>query len=489
MNIRNSSESFTSKRKILNRCKKEIFIGRVKNEKIQPKSKSEINSPAEIRHLPLKELIFSKKSFSRDVTPLSRLIRSEKVSPRGLQLKRIIKPRPRNKSQNLLNIYLNPSPAANSPKFIIHTKAKSCLSDRVRSSPKSLKPNLAKEKENLVNIITKHFKQDICELTTTIKFYKILNLLGQGAFGKVILAVQVLSDIKVAIKVIDKSYLQDDHSRRKVFREIYILKKVKSPYVVKILEFFESDENVFIVMEYMPGGDLLHYLKKNGKIDEGLSKELFGQVLIGAKAIHGCEVLHRDFKLDNILMDRKRKKIKICDFGVSKLMHKGEVITDQCGTPAYLAPEIILDKGYQGYWSDIWSLGVLLYCMVCGTVPFKANNISELNKAILIGRYEFPDCVSQEVKDLIRKMLHSIPKKRISLDNAIQHVWLKDCESLMESDISEKTFRIDPRVIKTIEKYGYSRQYVINAIEYGSLNHAHALYNALINENQNSQIS
>ena len=116
-------------------------------------------------------------------------------------------------------------------------------------------------------------------------------------------------------------------------------------------------------------------------------------------------MLHRDIKLDNVLMDGEGG-VKLCDFGVSRLIKKGQSINEQCGTPAYLAPEIILDKGYQGFSADIWSLGVLLYAMVQGTVPFKAHNITDLHKLILKGDFEFPvDSVSLEVRDLIKKMI------------------------------------------------------------------------------------
>jgi serine/threonine protein kinase len=107
--------------------------------------------------------------------------------------------------------------------------------------------------------------------------------------------------------------------------------------------------------------------------------------LIESAAIcHSHNVLHRDFKLDNILLDSEHKIIKICDFGVSKIIRKGEVIKGKCGTPAYIAPEILIDRGYSGFSSDIWSLGIILYCFVTGTVPFKANNMNDLTKKILL---------------------------------------------------------------------------------------------------------
>ena len=121
--------------------------------------------------------------------------------------------------------------------------------------------------------------------------------------------------------------------------------------------------------------------------------------------------------------------VKLCDFGVSSLVKKGSTINEQCGTPAYLAPEIILDRGYQGFSADIWSLGILLYAMVQGTVPFKASNISDLHKRILKGDFDFPvDSVSPEVEDLIRKMIVLRPEKRITIPQILSHEWVCDVE-------------------------------------------------------------
>ena len=118
-------------------------------------------------------------------------------------------------------------------------------------------------------------------------------------------------------------------------------------------------------------------------------------MLYGLAHCHCRSVLHRDIKLDNILLDGE-EGVKLCDFGVSRLMKKGQMIKEQCGTPAYLAPEIIEDKGYEGFYVDVWSLGVVLYAMLCGTVPFKASNMKDLHKLILKGDFSFPCEISRE---------------------------------------------------------------------------------------------
>lgn len=461
--------------------KKNIIVGTLKINKniLQPYSKSEKNSPAAARKGKIRDTSSSRNSIIRQTTPKSAM----EKNPQNTKVSKIVNLTKLKKSPNEKSgLHIRQSPNRKSPHstFLLHKSSKSSLEPSKSKSHIRQKSFLKQEKDELQRMISKYFEENLTEPSTTVKFYSVLKLLGQGAFGKVMLGIQVLSGKKVAIKAIDKSHLLNEHSRRKIFREVYILKKIRSNYVVKILEVFESEENFLIVMEYMQGGDLLNYLKTNGKMPEDLCKKVFLQVVLGAITIHKHGVLHRDFKLDNILLDKSLTKIKICDFGVSKLVHKGEIIMDQCGTPAYLAPEIVLDKGYEGYWSDIWSLGVLLFCMVCGTVPFKANTLSDLHKAILLGKYEFPEFVSEAVKDLIRKMLQIVPNKRILLENILKHEWLEECiQGTEEISIEEETLRLNQEAVRVIEGYGYPRQFIMNSLEYKSLNHAYALYQVL----------
>ena len=159
-------------------------------------------------------------------------------------------------------------------------------------------------------------------------------------------------------------------------------------------------------MEYAGGGDLLHNLKENKIEGEQRIKEIFKQVVHGLAHCHCRSVLHRDVKLDNILIDDEGG-IKICDFGVSKIIKKSEIIFEQCGTPAYLAPEIIeVEKtGYAGFTVDIWSLGVCLYALLCRTVPYKANSLTDLIKLINTQDIHFPDEMTLEASDIVQRML------------------------------------------------------------------------------------
>jgi MAP/microtubule affinity-regulating kinase len=173
-----------------------------------------------------------------------------------------------------------------------------------------------------------------------MEYYRFVKLIGKGAFGKVMLGVHKLTGKQVAIKIIDKDHLQDDFSRKKLLREIYILKKIKHINVIRLLEVFENSKQVLMVMEYAGGGDLLHFVKEKKFLTERQAKPIFRQIIYGLAHIHSRNVLHRDIKLDNILLDQDGG-VKICDFGVSKVIDKHKVINDQCGTPAYIAPEVI----------------------------------------------------------------------------------------------------------------------------------------------------
>lgn len=205
------------------------------------------------------------------------------------------------------------------------------------------------EKERISSYISSYFIKHLDDPPTTLDLYRIGKMIGKGAFGKVLLGVHKLTGMNVAIKTIEKAQLKNEHAKRKVFQEVYILKKIRSKYVVKIFEVFESSKHFLIVMEYAGGGDLLQFVKAKGRLSENEARRIFGQIIEGAIEIHTNGVLHRDFKLDNVLLDSQYSYCKVCDFGVSKLIKKGQVINEQCGTPAYLAPEIIVDRGYEGF--------------------------------------------------------------------------------------------------------------------------------------------
>ena len=156
---------------------------------------------------------------------------------------------------------------------------------------------------------------------TSLDFYKFVEMIGKGAFGKVMLGIHKLTGRYVAIKAIDKTYMQDTYSKQKVMQEVYILQKIRHSNIIRLYEVFESSKHMLLVMEYAGGGDLLQFVKSKSKLDEKVAKSYFKQIVFGLAHCHCRSVLHRDIKLDNVLMDTEGG-IKICDFGVSRLIAK-----------------------------------------------------------------------------------------------------------------------------------------------------------------------
>lgn len=333
-------------------------------------------------------------------------------------------------------------------------------------------------RNKLIEYIKTSFKSSGCAPVTSLDFYKIGRQIGNGAFGKVNLAVHRLTGIQVAIKTIERNFIRDEKTRRKIFQEVFIMKKLRHRNVIRLLEVFECNKNVMIVLEYAGGGDLLHILKSRGKLTEEEGKGIFFQVIEALKACHKSGVIHRDIKLDNILLNSDYTEIKLCDFGVSRFAKAGERYTEQCGTPAYLAPEIIANEGYEPFWVDIWSMGVLLYAMISATVPFKAKTLADLQRLILIGKYETPMYFSKDLNDFIAKMLNPVPGLRIPLEDMQGHPWFRDFvpESFTDSSYS---LTKQNEILKKMNGLGFPRDYIVQSLNLKDVNHASATYNLL----------
>mgnify|MGYP002624184704 CR=1 FL=1 len=285
-----------------------------------------------------------------------------------------------------------------------------------------------RDMEIISNYLKNYYKKYKKYPRTKMKFYKYGRLLGKGAFGKVNLSLHLLTGRLVAIKSINKEKITTERQKQKIKLETTIMKRLsKSNNIVKIFETYETKKHICIVMEYICAGDLLSYIKKRSKLQEPVAKFIFKQIILALKFIHENKIVHRDIKLDNILIDLDNN-IKICDFGVSKIVNKGDVMLEQCGTPAYIAPEILLNKGYEGFGVDVWSAGVVLYAMLSGTVPFKGSNIKELHNLIISGNYPVLKDISNNASHLIKNILEIDPKKRITTENILCHPWLIDVD-------------------------------------------------------------
>ena len=279
------------------------------------------------------------------------------------------------------------------------------------------------EQEKLSAYIKNYYEENGKYPKSNINFYLYGRQIGHGAFGQVNLALHIASGRLVAIKIFNKKNLKNTKAKQKIKNEVEMLSHFHHPFINQILDNFETETHIFIVMEYVCG-DLLGFIRKRGKLSESVSKLIFKQLIEGLKYIHKKKVVHLDIKLENILIDLTNT-IKICDFGVSrKFTDKDELMYEHCGTPAYIAPEIFENHGYKGIGCDIWSAGVTLYYMLGGEQPFKAKSILELEKTIMSGEYKELEEVSKEANILIKGMLQVNPKKRLGVDDILGHPWL-----------------------------------------------------------------
>lgn len=328
---------------------------------------------------------------------------------------------------------------------------------RMKKEDKQLSPR-TREMCGISEIIRKSFLSKGDAPMTTPSFYRAGKMLGKGAFGKVCLGMHKLSRKLVALKSINKEYMSDEKQKSKVMHEVGILLRLRHQSVVKLYETFETKRHMLLAMELCAGGDLLNYVRKRKKLDENNARVIFRQIIEGLGYIHRKRILHRDIKLDNILLDGKGN-VKIADFGVSKLVKPGDVMHEQSGTPAYIAPEILREEGYRGFKADIWSAGVVFYAMLFGTVPFKASNMKELHKMIIKGKYTLKEEISEGAKGLMRAMLETDPNKRISIKKILSHPWMLEDSGPVEifnqeeKEVVKKEFIYNnPRIPNRSEK-------------------------------------
>lgn len=271
--------------------------------------------------------------------------------------------------------------------------------------------------------------------------YTVTTTLGKGAYGEVKLAFEKNTCEKYAVKIITKKAFTMNGRHRmnlnaQILSEINILKKLEHPCIIKIKEVIDTPETVFIVLELVEGGELFDKVVSLGKYDESTAKFLFYQMVLAIKYLHDEGITHRDLKPENILLSSSEDKetlVKITDFGLSKFFDETTLMKTFCGTPNYLAPEVLKTKGEAAYTNKIdnWSLGVILYICLVGYPPFSdENSHTSMEQQIIQGAYDFPydywSNISKEAVDLIKKLMCTDPDKRITLNEVLEHKWLKD---------------------------------------------------------------
>lgn len=251
--------------------------------------------------------------------------------------------------------------------------------------------------------------------------FELKKTLGEGTYGKVKLAVSRTTGEQVAIKYIKKSKIKDEHDLARIRREIKIMSSLRHPQVVNVYEVFENKDKIILVMECADGGELYDYINNN-RLTEKDARRIFRQIVSAIAYCHQNGIVHRDLKLENILLDHNNNA-KIADFGLSNFFNNDDMLKTYCGSPLYASPEIVSGQPYYGPEVDCWSLGVVLYTLVYGTMPFDGTDFKKLRNQITTGDYYEPEKPS-EAAGLIRHLLTVNPKKRATITDIVSHWWV-----------------------------------------------------------------
>ncbi|XP_076239401.1 maternal embryonic leucine zipper kinase [Calliopsis andreniformis] len=279
--------------------------------------------------------------------------------------------------------------------------------------------------------------------------YDLEKTIGSGGFAKVKLATHIATGEKVAIKIMDKTALGVDLPRVKL--EVEALKTLLHQHICRLYQVIETESHYFMVIEYCSGGELFDHIVEKNRLSETESRKFFRQIVSAVAYLHSLGYAHRDLKPENVLLD-KEENLKLIDFGLCAKPKNGieSHLQTSCGSPTYAAPELILGKKYLGSEVDIWSMGVLLYALLCGFLPFDDNSIESLYRKILSGKYDEPSWLSNSSKKLIRAMLQIDPKKRITIQELCNHPWIT-AEFLNPVSFVHKTnFEKDDDVLSTM---------------------------------------
>ncbi|XP_008574633.1 PREDICTED: MAP/microtubule affinity-regulating kinase 3 isoform X12 [Galeopterus variegatus] len=252
--------------------------------------------------------------------------------------------------------------------------------------------------------------------------YRLLKTIGKGNFAKVKLARHILTGREVAIKIIDKTQLNPT-SLQKLFREVRIMKILNHPNIVKLFEVIETEKTLYLIMEYASGGEVFDYLVAHGRMKEKEARAKFRQIVSAVQYCHQKRIVHRDLKAENLLLDADMN-IKIADFGFSNEFTVGSKLDTFCGSPPYAAPELFQGKKYDGPEVDVWSLGVILYTLVSGSLPFDGQNLKELRERVLRGKYRIPFYMSTDCENLLKRFLVLNPIKRGTLEQIMKDRWI-----------------------------------------------------------------
>lgn len=298
--------------------------------------------------------------------------------------------------------------------------------------------------------VARHAKSDV------EKKYKFGKELGTGNFAVVKLATKRDTGAKFAIKIIDKALCAGKEDM--IDMELAVLRQASHPNIVGMHEYFDTPEKLYLVLDYVEGGELFDRIVDEGNFTEKDASRIARQMTEAISYLHKLNIVHRDLKPENLLFAHRENtdRIMVTDFGLAKLIDDETTLKTACGTPNYVAPEILMQRGYSKE-VDVWSLGVILYILLCGYPPFYDESDAVLFEIIMKGKFDFDERywrdISKEAKSLIRNMLHVDPRKRLTTEQVLSHPWITGLEHLPNVNLSKsisknlkKTFPHDERV-------------------------------------------
>ncbi|XP_034828041.1 5'-AMP-activated protein kinase catalytic subunit alpha-2 isoform X1 [Maniola hyperantus] len=300
-----------------------------------------------------------------------------------------------------------------------------------------------------------------------IGHYTLGATLGVGTFGKVKIGEHQLTKHKVAVKILNRQKIKSLDVVGKIRREIQNLKLFRHPHIIKLYQVISTPTDIFMIMEYVSGGELFDYIVKRGKLQEHEARRFFQQIISGVDYCHRHMIVHRDLKPENLLLDHNMH-VKIADFGLSNMMMDGEFLRTSCGSPNYAAPEVISGKLYAGPEVDVWSCGVILYALLCGTLPFDDEHVPTLFRKIKSGIFPIPEYLNKSVVSLLCNMLQVDPMKRATIEDVKKHEWFQ--KDLPRYLFPSPVEQVDSSVIDTeaiaevCDKFGVREHEVHNAL-------------------------
>ena len=325
-----------------------------------------------------------------------------------------------------------------------------------------IKENNEPEEEEILSIPP----EDVTDLNDSEQKEKIIcdfvikQVIGEGTFATVRLAVNKQTGEKVAIKIMDKNKIIQKEDKIRIEREIKVLKNLRHPNIVHLYSVVQTDEKIYLIMEYVKGKELFDYIVMKKKLSESESCCFYQQIISGIEYLHKIKNVHRDIKPENLLINEETKELKIVDFGLSNIFtnpHK-DLLSSACGSPSYAAPEMLNGEKYRAPPVDIWSSGIVLYAMLCGYLPFEDDDNDVLYDKICKGKFIIPNHVSEKARDLLNKVLVTDPNKRLTIYQIKQHPWFSlynNKGKLMTSDglnLNKYVVPIDEEIVSFISK-------------------------------------